>query len=99
MSDRRFYVGVHLGLVDARLVCVGIDFRSVNLGELAGQAMDLGNGDWTEITTAVLRGLPLGKALEQALEQHRGLAGREAHSSDGLGTPAGLKATGLTRRP
>ncbi len=99
MSDQRFYVGVHLGLVDGRLVCVGIDLRSVNLGELAGQAMHLGNGDWTEITTAVLRGLHLGEAVEQALEQHRALAGPDAHPSDDLGGPVGLKAGGPTRRP
>jgi hypothetical protein len=99
MNDRRFYVGVHLGLVDSRLVCVGIDFRSINLGELAGQVMHLGNGDWTEITTAVLRGLHLGEAVERALEQHRGLAGAEAHSSDDPDSSGGRKAAGPTRRP
>jgi hypothetical protein len=71
ISDRRFYVGVHLALVDERLICVGVDLRAVNFGGLAGQAMDLGNGDWAEITTSILRGLPLGEVVERALAEHR----------------------------
>jgi hypothetical protein len=71
INGKSHYVGVHLALVDDRLVCIGIDLRAVNLGELAGQPIDLGNGEWLEITTSVLRGLPLGEAVDRALAEHR----------------------------
>jgi hypothetical protein len=71
IHGKSHYVGVHLALVDDRLVCVGIDLRAVNLGELAGQPIDLGNDEWPEITTSVLRGLPLGEVVDRALAEHR----------------------------
>ncbi len=68
----RIYVGVHLATVGRRLRCVGLDLRSLNVEDvLLPGPMDLGNGDWVEIGSPVLRGLPLTDVLERALGTYR----------------------------
>ena len=100
IGDSRFYVGVHLALVRDRLVCVGLDLRALNLGDsLLTAPMDLGNGDWLEITSPVLRGLSLSETIDQALATYRGMLG-ELHASTGnAGTTRGEEPGTATTEP
>ncbi|MGY1726156.1 hypothetical protein ACI79J_04230 [Geodermatophilus sp. SYSU D01062] len=74
VRDARVYIGVHLAQVNDRLTCVGLDIRSLNLGDsMLTIPFDLGNSTWEEVGTTVLRGLPLRDVLDDALEQYREL--------------------------
>jgi len=86
IDDRRFYVGVHLASVGGRLTCVGIDLRAVNFGSLPGAALDMGNGDWAEVTTSIVRGLPLGRCVDQAIDEHRSRSQASTHPVEPLET-------------
>jgi hypothetical protein len=88
IGGSRFYVGVHLALVRDRLVCVGLDLRALNLGDsLMTEPLDLGNGNWQEITSPVLRGLPLTETVEQALAGYRAIVKQLNASSGNVVTP------------
>jgi hypothetical protein len=98
----RFYVGVHLAQVNDRLTCVGLDVRALNLGDsMLTLPFDLGNSTWEEVSTPVLRGLPLRDVLDDALEQYRELvegANSRAHELFGERDVSPQSSGGSRRR-
>jgi hypothetical protein len=100
IGNSRFYVGVHLALVRDRLICVGLDLRALNLGDsLLTEPMDLGNGGWLEITSPVLRGLPLSEVIDQALVGYRGMLGQLNASTESVTTTRGEGTSTATTKP
>ncbi|SDY49604.1 hypothetical protein SAMN05660209_03020 [Geodermatophilus africanus] len=100
IGDSRFYVGVHLALVRDRLVCVGLDLRALNLSDsLLTEPMDLRNGDWLEITSPVLRGLPLSETIDQALAGYRAVVEQLNASTEEAVTTHGEAAAVVTTEP
>ena len=100
IGDSRFYVGVHLALVRDRLICVGLDLRALNLGDsLLTEPMDLGNGDWLEITSPVLRGVALSEAINQALVGYREMLGQLNASTGSVTTTRGEGTSTATTEP
>jgi hypothetical protein len=72
VSGARVYVGVHLASVGRRVVCVGLDVRTVNLPDSVLDApADLGNRTWLEVGSSVLRNLPLSGVIDEAMEKYR----------------------------
>jgi len=106
VRGERFYVGVHLAQVNDRLTCVGLDIRSLNLGDsMLTIPFDLGNPTWEEVGTPILRGLPLRDVLDDALEQYRELVeGANSRARELIGEqhgspPASAESRRRGRRP
>ncbi|WP_448617246.1 hypothetical protein [Geodermatophilus sp. URMC 65] len=83
------YIGVHLAHVNDKLTCVGLDIRSLNLGDsMLAIPFDLGNSTWEEVSTPILRGLHLRDVLDDALEQYRELVeGANSRARELIGEP------------
>lgn len=92
--------------VNDRLTCVGLDIRALNLGDsMLTLPFDLGNSTWEEVSTPVLRGLPLRDVLDDALEQYRELVegansrAREVIGERNVTSPSSDGSRGRGRRP
>lgn len=100
IGGSRFYVGVHLALVHDRLICIGLDLRALNLGDsMLTEPIDLGNGDWLEITSPVLRGLPLTETIEQALVRYREMLNQLNAQADDVRTTQAQATEGPNVQP
>jgi hypothetical protein len=74
LADRPFSVTTHWASVNGKAVCVGIDVRSFTSKRGDGSDAKPVDGTWSEVTSPVVRALPVATAVEQGRRDMLGLS-------------------------